>query len=306
MTLSTPPSTSLSPPTRTAVSTPLRLLDDKTFQEIRPEAERKRSREWRRSFNFLSFTATRATVSRLYTVNEIDHLPEAPSANPVAEPGKTMVFGALRRQARITARVPQDAVRDTLYFARERGATSGEFLLERAKGDIELVITEGPPTEERGPFADGAYGGLAFRSRRDPADDHLSIDVAIPSEFMTEIVANLERDGRQALGVGIEVESFSTEVEDGRGQWNQPRDLFLHGIAVPAALVSLRVSPVAPASGSDESASLRKAAPLQQPAAQPPAAPAASSQLEQILAGARLALWVIAALLAVHLLSVLR
>ena len=288
-----------------SLSTPVRSLDDKTFREVRPEADRKPSREWRRSFNFLTFTANRASVSRLYTVNEIDHLPEDAAAGHAAEPAKTMVFGAVRRQSRITARVPQDAVRDTFYFTRERGAASGEFLLERAKGDIELVISESPPTEERGPFADGAYGGLAFRNRRTPGDDHLSIDVAIPSEFMSEIVANLERDERQTLGVGIEVESFSFEVEDGRRQWNQPRDLFLHGIAVPAALVSLRVSPGAPAPITEELAAARTEEPKPEaaPAAAPAPAAAQPSQLAQVIAGARSALWVIAALLAIHLLN---
>jgi hypothetical protein len=280
----------------------VRPLDEKTFQEVRPDPERKRAREWRRSFNLLSFTANRPAISRLYTVNEIDHLPDDAVAGHGAEPGKVMVFGALRRQARITARVPQEALRDTFYFTRERSAASGEFMLERAKGDIELVISEGPPTEERGPFADGAYGGLAFRNRRNPGDDHLSIDVAIPSEFMTEIVANLERDESQALGVGVELESFSFEVEEGRRQWNQPRDLFLHGIAVPAALVSLRVSP-APTSPAREAPTLPVSdEPKLEPAhAAPPPPPAASSQLARVVAGARTALWAIAALLAVHL-----
>ena len=279
---------------------PLRLIDDKTFHDLRSEADPKRP-EWRRSFNLVSFTAGRPSISRSYTVNEVDQFPELRVASGGAEAGKASVFGAARRQARITARVPQKSVRDTFYFTRQREGAGGEFVLERAKGDIELVITEAAPTEERGPFAEGSFGGLAFRNKRDPENDHLHIDVAIPSEFMAEIIANLERDGRQALSIGIEVESFSSEADEAHREWFQPRDLFLHGLAVPAALVSLRIAPGATASNDEESASSKKPEEKAAPVPSLPAAPSQPpSQVARLIAGANAALWVIAALLALH------
>jgi hypothetical protein len=163
-------------------SKPLRLLNDTTFRETDPPAERGRPLEWRRSFNTISLTVRNPRVEYLYTINEVDFFAGSDEGKPSASTVGTPISGSSERKVRVLAALSQDDLRDSIYFTQEQAKTSGLFSLVQAKGDIRLTLTDGPPTEQRGPFAAGAFPGVAFRANHEPGEDYVYIEVTVPTE----------------------------------------------------------------------------------------------------------------------------
>lgn len=266
---------------------PLRLVNEKTFHEVRDDSDSERPLAWLCYFKLITFAIASPRIVHHYSVNKtaIDE-----------------VTGTSRRQVSVTARVPQESLRDRIFFMREQEKNSGLFLPERAKDDIWLALTEGAPTDGRSPFAAGAFPGVAFRADVEPGEDYLSIEVAVPGEFLREIVANLERNSSLTLHAGIALESFSYEVDDFFRQSSQPRDLLLHGNEVPAALVSLQTVPILPdPEETPDPGPHREAEVCAMPASAPFPEPPAGLLLTRALTGIRMALWAIAVLLALNL-----
>lgn len=211
----------------------LRFIDNQTFAEAEPPTDRSRPLEWRRSFNTINFIADSPSIEYVYSVNDVDHFAkqEAPIVSPVA-----------KRRLRIVCQIDQDKLRDSIYFPKEKEKNSGLYQLHRTKDAIQVVITDASPTDQRGPFATGAFAGLVFRTDFEPGEDGLSIEVSIPTQHLEELASALKAGDASALHIAIALQSFSYEVDDALREWYHPRDLFIHGSTSSAALLSVRLT----------------------------------------------------------------
>jgi hypothetical protein len=273
----------------------LRFIDDNTFQEADPPEDRSRPLEWRRSFNTISFEADNPKIEYVYSVNEVDHF--AGIAQTVDEPPRPIVAPAATRRIRVTFEVQQDKLRDSILCTKEKEKGSGLFHLRGTKDAIQIVLTATEPTEPRDPYAQGAYPGLAFQTNFEPGEDGLCLEVGLPSQQLEEIAAELKSGQSNAIHVAISLQSFSYEVDDALREWYHPRDLFIHGGATQAVIVSVRLL-------------RREAEPEIQREAGPeePAAPVvhevpatAAPDYSSLLKGIKTALWAIAGLLLLRL-----
>ncbi len=280
----------------------LRFRDEATFEEAVPPADRSRPLEWRRSLNVVTFKATRPTVEYVYSVNEIDHFHELRVDGNGAEAKEQTppIAPSAQRRQRVCVKVPQGEFRDTIYFTKETEKNSGVFELIRVKDDVRLTLTDLPPSEHRGPFAAGAYAGTAFRADFDPGEDYLGVEVSLPPQHLAEIIGAVGRDESLELHVVIALQSFSYEVDDALREWYHPRDLFIHGGAAPAALVTIRTVHGESIGDTEALVETDEGAPPSIP--ENPASQPLKIDLSA-LPGIKSALWAIAVLLLLHLLK---
>ena len=201
---------------------------------------------------------------------------------------------AEKRRIRLTLELPQDKLRDTILYTEETEKGSGIYQLRRLKGAIQISFVEAEPTEPRGPYAQGAFPGLAFKTDVEATSDSLCIEVGAPSQQLDEITAVLKSGYANALHVAIGIQSFSYEVDDALREWFHPRDLFIHGSTVQAVLLSMRVQRRQPEV--QALADVPDAEEAERPTvAPPPLAP--PPDYTSILKGIRTVLWVVAGLL---------
>lgn len=271
----------------------LRFIDDKTFAEAEPPADRSRPLEWRRSFNTISFVADDLAVEYAYFVNEVDHFASLRDSSE-----SLVVSPAACRRLRVTCEVSHDKLRDSIFCTKEMEKGSGLYKLHCPKDDIRLILTGSEPIDERGPFAAGAFGGFALLTDFEPGEDGLCIEVGVPTQHLEEIVAALKAGEASALQVAIAIQSFSYEVDDALREWYHRRDLFVHGATSPAALLSLRLLQQKPEAESpstpppDDTDADSSVAPLI-----PHLLQASTTDYSALLKGIRTVLWVIAAIL---------
>jgi hypothetical protein len=276
----------------------LRFINDSTFQEATPPEDRSSPLEWRRSFNTVSFEVQNPAVEYVYAVNEIDHFVAIERGSD--HESRRVVSASPRRHIRVNFELPQEKLRDSILYTEETEKDSGIYKLRRIRGSIQISFTDREPTEPRGPYEQGAFPGLAFKTDFETASDSLSVEVSAPSQQIEEIAALLKSGYANAIHVTVGIQSFSYEVDDALREWYHPQDLFIHGNATQAVLLSMRVrrqqpkpDPLSdePAIEEDEQITV---APL------PPALP---QDYSTILRSIKTALWAVAALL---LLAVLK
>lgn len=277
-------------------SEPIRFISDAVFQEASPPADRSRPLEWRRSFNTVNFELKRLNVDYVYSVNEVNHII---GLHPETTNESAAVTAAPQRRLRISAKVPQEDVRDSLFYTIETKKGSGLYELVRTKDDLHLTVVEAQPTEARGPFAAGAYAGLAFHANSEPGEDCLYIEVGIPSQQLEELIKLLNGDETLELHLSIGLQSFSYEVDDALREWYHPRDLFIHGGASPAALQTLRM--VRPKAEDTPFADTEAVEVASEPKILPQKEPQSPALNPQLLLGVKRALWAIAVLVFLHL-----
>jgi len=282
----------------------LRFLNDATFQEAEPPEDRSRPLEWRRSFNTISFTAKQLQVEYAYTINEIDYLgsmqqAEASESKPEEAPAVTPVE---RRHLKFVCTIPQESVRDSLLVTEVKDKEANIYGLHRTKDPIELTLTDAEPTEQRGPYATGAYPGLTFHNSLEPGDDNLCMEVSVPPTHLQEIASALKADSTLALHVAVAIQSFSFEVDDALREWYHPRDLFIHGHAAPTALLSLRLVHID--AEPEDGVPLEQEEPFEEitPANQALShLPTSEHPYAAVLKSIKTALWVVVVLLIFHL-----
>jgi hypothetical protein len=284
----------------------LRFQNKATFQEAEPPEDRSRPLEWRRSFNTISFTAKQLQVEYVYTINEIDYLESMQEAEAgEREPADaTVVTPVGRRRLRVVCKVPQESIRDSILVTEEKDKEANIYALRRTKAPIELTLTDSEPTEQRGPYATGAYPGLTFHNSLEPGDDNLCMEVSVPTSHLQEIASALKAESTLALQVAVSIQSFSYEVDDALREWYHPRDLFIHGHSAPTALQSLRLVHLEPEPTDDvpleqdepyQEVTPENQTPSQLPAIEPPYGP--------VLKSIKTALWVVVVLLIFHLIK---
>ena len=278
----------------------LRFVDDNTFQEAAPPEDRSRPLEWRRSFNTIAFEATDPVVEYVYSINEVDHFAGIDRTSDIDS--KRVVTAAPRRRVRLTFALLQDNLRDSIFYTEETAKGSGIYQLRRPKGDIQVSFTEADPTEPRGPYAQGAFPGLAFKTDFERSSDSLCLEVGAPSHQLDEIAAELKTGYANVLHVVIGLQSFSYEVDDALREWSHPQDLFIHGSATQAVLLSIRLRRRQPETealietSEDDQTEQSIVAPL-------PLAPPPPPDYSTILKGIKTVLWVVAGLLLLRLLK---
>lgn len=222
----------------------LRFIDENTFQEANPPEDRSRPLEWRRSLNKISFESSSASVEYHYTVNEVDYcalFDDGPQENP-----KHVVSAAARRRIRVGFSVSREKIRDNLLITEKVEDEESIYRLRYPKGDVQILLQEAESTEQRGPFATGAYSGVAFLSDHKGTSNRLFIEVGVPGRQIEEIAGLLEKKGSKSLHVDISLQSFSYEVDDALLDWYHARDLFIHGTVTQAALIHVSVLPSTP------------------------------------------------------------
>jgi hypothetical protein len=282
----------------------LRFINDNTFREAEPPKDRSRPLEWRRSFNTINLEARDPLVEYVYSINEVDHFARITRADGLsAEQDESIVAGAAKRRLRVTVRVAQEELRDSILCTTEKEKGTGLFELRRTKDDLIVSIKEADPGEQHGPFAKGAYPGLLYKTNFEPGQDGLSIEVGIAQEHLREIVTTINEKHVSTLHISLSLLSFSDEVDDALREWHHARELFVHGGTAPAALLSLRLASAVPTPQPTldaEAAAQSNAKP--EPAAsalvvQSPFAPDYSA----LIKGIRNGLWVVVGILLLHL-----
>ena len=278
----------------------LRFINENTFQEATPPADRSRPLEWRRSFNTVAFETVAQSVEYLYTVNEVDQFAEF-DQHP-DQGSQPVVNTAAKRRIRINFSISQDKLRDSIFFTDETEKGSGVYQLRPTMGDIQISLSEVEPTEQHGPYGPGTYPGLAFNTNFEALNNSLCIEVGAPTSQLEEITAELKDGYSSVLQVVIGMQSFSYEVDDALRDWHHPRDLFVHGSAAPAVLLSVRLKfhrPEVPAVAEAPDGEEVADSTFKEPLPAPPLLPDYSSNLKSI----KTALWVVAFLLLLRLLK---
>ena len=284
----------------------LRFRNAHTFED-ESSGKQDRPLEWRRSFNTVSYIGKSPSIERLYSVNEIEYIDEPPDSENSPDLDKQAIVATPKpiKNLRVGFHVSQDELRDVIYCTEETEGRSDIYTLSRPRGDVRIFLTDKPPTDGRGPFGSGAYTGLAFRTDYESDESYLCIDVSVPSTHLEEIASELQRNPSLEMHVQIAIQSFSYEVDDALREWYHPRDLFIHRDAAPAAVVSVRTAKSAPQVAEttleDDELSLDVAeSPLDYSLNIP--VPQLPSNVEaKQLSGIKVALWAIAALLAINL-----
>lgn len=218
----------------------LRFIDKDTFQEAAPPEDRSRPLEWRRSFNTINFEVCGLAVEYVYSINEIDHF--SAIAGNSEQKNEPVVSAASKTRARISGELDRETFRDSLFYAKETEKDDSYYQLCRIQGPIQVSFFEAEPTELRGPYKQGAFPGLAFWADFDSGIEDLSIDLGVPKEQLQDMAARIRDGHANALHAVVGIQSFSYEVDDALSEWYHPRDLFIHGSAVQAVLISSRLS----------------------------------------------------------------
>lgn len=216
----------------------VRFVDEATFQESSPPADRTKPLEWRRSFNLLNFSLGDIRFEYTSLVNELDYFATRRKA-PDAEDFQ-ITPSEHRRQLCLSALVSAEATRDKVFLTSETQKGSGVYELISASGGIRIVVLEATPIEEQAPFRAGAFHGVAFHANSAPGEDYICIQVGIPAEELNEIFRQWQSNPSIRLSASIALQSFSFEVDDALREWYHPRELFIHGRAASAALLKLR------------------------------------------------------------------
>lgn len=275
----------------------LRFVSATVFAEAGVEGEeREKPLEWRRRFNPISFKAKDLAISYAYTINEVEC-----SINDSEGDSEEPVTPKVVRKRRVAFKVDQETMRDRLYFAFA-DKESGLYRLEGVRGDIEVSIVEGEPVKAGAAGGEaGSYGGAAFRVDDARKDERLSIEVTAPSSQLDEIIPLLHGGKVNTLHVAVDLQCFSFEVDDALREWYHPRDLFMHPDFVRASLRSM-VWSLTEEEGAE--AALEGPADEEDASSAEPVAPVRPApDYSTMLGGIRTALWVIAGVSVLRLLS---
>lgn len=202
----------------------LKKISDSVFQEAEPPEDRNRPLEWRRRFNFIHLPLKNLKIVNRCTVHEIKfNIDKENSTNPVE-----LVRPNLTSRVGITATLDEDQVRDSIYFAVENEEEKGIYSIERAKGETEITLISGQPTEGVENIPAGLYWGNAFRLDFEPGQDQLCFELAIPEEQMNSIIKSLREDEKSTVEIGAHLLSFTFEVDDALREPYHPRDIVIN------------------------------------------------------------------------------
>jgi hypothetical protein len=202
----------------------LKKISDAVYQEAFPPEDRHRPLEWRRSFNFVCLPLKTIKIVTNYNVQYSDwDLNKEHTDSPWQ-----LIKPDIRTNRSIYSLVNEEEMRDTIYCAVTEGKEEGTTRLERSSDHMNVTLIAGQPTPEGNPhFPSGIYGGTCFRSNVRAGEDYLCFEMYLPENQLNDIIECLNQDPNAKLVVGVNLLSFSSEVDDALREWHHPRDLFI-------------------------------------------------------------------------------
>jgi hypothetical protein len=220
----------------------LLFKDQNTLIEAEPDESRSRPLEWRRSLNYLRVESKEFSIDQTHWVNESDILS---GKIRVSEDGdrelKGVVKSAVKSQISISTKINLEDVNDNFYQTVELDSEKKLFSVSKKNKAQKLTISikEGDPkSEEWGVFAAGSYYGTAgFYDEY--GTNCIEITVTANKEAILDLVKIISDRSLDKVIFNFVISTFSFEVDDALREWDDSRDLLLHGYSTPAALETM-------------------------------------------------------------------
>ena len=220
----------------------LLLKDQNTLIEAEPDEARSRPLEWRRSLNYLRVEAKDFSVDFTHWVNESDILSGKIRADDGGEREiKGVVKSAVKSQTSVSTKINLDDVSDNFYQTVELDKEKKLYSIGKQNRAKYLIITikEGDPrSEEWGVFAAGSfYGTAGFFDEY--GTNCIDLTVTANKEAILDLVKAISSGSLEKVIFNFVISSFSFEVDDALREWDDSRDLLIHGYSTPAALETM-------------------------------------------------------------------
>jgi len=214
----------------------LRKISDVVYQEANPPNDRNRPLEWRRHFNFIRLPLKNIKIISDFKVSnsnwDID--------NKHATSPWHLIKPEINTTRSISGLVDNEKTRDTIYCTLVDGDNKEISKLEKPSGNTKVVLKTGKPIEGNESFPNGIYHGICFRADFEPGEDYLCFELQLPEKQIEDILKHLAQNPNTQIEVGVNLLSFSYEVDDFLSEWYHPRDLFIEkGAAAPVAWVNI-------------------------------------------------------------------
>jgi hypothetical protein len=225
----------------------VKLKTSDIFVEAEPPKGRTRPLEWRRSISTIDVDATRFVIKEHHTVSELDYITnglfraDLKAADDTSDPDeeKEQLKPKPGLRTILSSKIPLEDIHDSLYRTVEEDKDEKIYSFSRAKGYLELSISDDEPLKEPWAiFAAGTHFGHAWIEEN---DEKLTIYVSVEKDVLKHLVSEIKSGRVAEVNFRIAIDSFSDEVDDFLREWYHPRDLVIDGRMVHAALESFSV-----------------------------------------------------------------
>lgn len=226
----------------------LKKINDSIFVEV--DGGSSRPLEWRRSFNFVSFRLSDLTLARNYQISKTNYFHTLGNAVDEEHDPDRKIFpevnDALNRTMSITGTAKS---RDTINVAVKGGykdPEDGIYPIHSPKEPITITLSgvSARQGDDKYPaLPNCTYQSIAtWNSDRDYYEDRIEVCCDVPVEYLSEIAEAIKSDPSLQIGVGIDLLTFTNEMDDAlRDHWMR-RDLILHEGISAAALIRIEMS----------------------------------------------------------------
>ena len=225
----------------------VKFKSHKIFVEAEPPEDRSRPLEWRRSINTIDVDATRFIIKEHHTVSELDYRANVLSRTALKAADDTSDIDEDKEYLKpkpglrtiLSSKIPLDDIRDSIYRTVEESEEEKIYSFSRAKGFLEICISDDEPLKEAGAiFAAGTHNGHAWI---DEDDEKLTIYLSMGKDVLKHVVAEIKSGRVAEINFRVAIDSFSYEVDDFLREWYHPRDLVIEGRMAHATLESFSV-----------------------------------------------------------------
>lgn len=207
----------------------LKKVTDGIFQVPRSDDDDdKKPLEWRRGFNFIKLPLKNIKIIYSFNVHDVEfRIDEEKEEHP-----EKLLKPDIKSSIGITALLDENKIDDSIYIAVENKDEKGIFTTAQPKGETRITLKSGTPTkesEERG-IPEGLYWGNAFWMHYDPGEDNVCFELSIPLDQMNNLVAALRADENSKINIGVQLLSFTYEVDDFLREHYHPRNIIINDI----------------------------------------------------------------------------
>jgi hypothetical protein len=201
----------------------LKKVSEAVYEEANPPVDRHRPLEWRRDFNPVWLPLRNVEIRSNFNVHDrkrdLDRKDDDLPWQRISSEIKTNRF--------ISAVVDGEKFRDSIFCAVIDDKDKGITRLQKPSGEMRLSLRTGEPAEGSGKFPAGVYYGTCFRMNFDSGEDYLCFELYLPESHMNDILERLNSDPDVQLQVGVNLLSFSYEVDAALSHWSHPQYLFI-------------------------------------------------------------------------------
>ncbi len=228
----------------------VKKISDSIFYEVEPDNDRERALEWRRSFNFINIPLSEVQLFSVFNGHNSnfdfdENKDEEKYPSHLIKPNFENEIG-------LKSKINFEEFKDSLYVLSKKDEEERQTL-EHVQGETFVTIKSGEPTEESNRFPKGIYHGSCFRLNFEPGEDDLHITLTLPEGQINEIKSELDKNSNLNVSVGIELLSFTFEVDDALQEPYHSRDIFIDDYA--SAYISKLIISTETESKEDESES---------------------------------------------------